>query len=61
MLLQAALEYALKIQDLDEKDYYVEDVTAVLVDYQTLILQIVDELIEVSFAVMKQFGDKFKR
>jgi len=38
----------------------VEDVTAVLANYQTLILQIIDELIEGSFAVMKQFGDKYK-
>lgn len=59
-LLQAALVYALKTQGFDEKKYYVEDVTAVLADYQTLILQMIDELIVGSFAVMRQFGDKYK-
>jgi hypothetical protein len=43
----------------DVEDYFVEDVTSVLADYQTLILRIIDELVDGSFAVMKEFGDEY--
>ena len=58
-LLKSSFSYAVKLHYFDSKKYYVEDVTAVLADYQTLILKIVDELVEGSFAVMKEFTDKY--
>lgn len=59
MLLQSSLVYSLKLHNFDGEDYFMEDVTSVLADYQTLILKAMDELIEGSFAVMKEFGEKY--
>ena len=59
MFLQSSLVYSLKIHDFDGEKYFMEDVTSVLADYQTLILKVIDELIEGSFAVMKEFGEKY--
>jgi hypothetical protein len=59
LLLQSSLVYALKIHNFDAEKYFIEDVTSVLADYQTLILKGMDELIEGSFAVMKEFGEKY--
>jgi len=58
-LLQSSLVYSLKIHDFNEEDYYIEDVTAVMADYQALILKIIDEMVDGSFAVMKELGDKY--
>ena len=58
-LLKSSFSYAVKLHGFDAENYYVEDVTSVLADYQTLILRIIDELVEGSFAVMKEFGDKY--
>ena len=38
-----------------------KDLTEVLADYQTLILKIINELVDGSFAVMKEFGDKYTK
>jgi hypothetical protein len=48
-----------KLHGFDAENYFVEDVTSVLADYQTLILRIIDEIVNGSFAVMKEFGDKY--
>ena len=58
-ILQSSLIYSLKIHNFDGENYYIEDITSILADYQTLILKAVDELIEGSFAVMKEFGEKY--
>jgi len=58
-LLQSSLVYVLKTRDFDGENYYMEDITAILADYQTLILSFVNELIDESFNVMREFGDKF--
>ena len=43
------------------EDYFIEDVTEVIADYHTLILKIINELVDGSFAVMKEFGDKYTK
>jgi hypothetical protein len=58
-LLKSSFGYAVKLHDFDGENYFVEDVTAVLADYQSLTLKIIEELIEGSFAVMKEFTDKY--
>ena len=60
-LLKSSFAYAVKRHDFDVENYYVEDVTEVLADYQTLILKIINELVDGSFAVMKEFGDKYSK
>ena len=60
-LLKSSFEYAVKLHDFDTEKYFVEDVTSVLADYQTLILRIIDELVDGSFAIMKEFGDKYTK
>ena len=60
-LLKSSFEYAVKLHDFDVENYYVEDVTDVIADYQTLILKIINELVDGSFAVMKEFGDKYTK
>ncbi len=60
-LLQSSFAYAVKRHDFDAEKYYVEDVTEVIADYQTLILKIINELVDGSFAVMKEFGDKYTK
>lgn len=60
-LLTSSFAYAVKLHDFDAEKYFVEDVTEVLADYQTLILRIINELIDGSFAVMKEFGDKYTK
>ena len=44
-LLQSSLVYSLKTHDFNEEDYYNEDVTSVMADYQALILKIIEETI----------------
>ncbi len=61
MLLKSSFSYAVKRHAFDAEKYYVEDVTEVLADYQTLILKIINELVDGSFAVMKEFGDKYTK
>ena len=58
-LLQSSLVYALELHKFDEEKYYVEDVTAVTADFQTMILGIIEELVENSFAVTKEFREKY--
>jgi len=58
-LLQSSLVYSLKTHDFNEEDYYIEDVTSVMADYQALILKIIEELVDGSFAVMKELGDRY--
>ncbi len=58
-LLKSSFAYAVKLHDFDVENYYVEDVTEVIADYQTLILKIINELVDGSFAIMKEFGDKY--
>jgi len=58
-LLQASLVYSLKTRNFDGDNYYVEDVTSVVETYQKMILQIIDELIDTSFAVMKKFEGQY--
>jgi hypothetical protein len=58
-LLKSSLQYALEANRFNEEDYFVEDVTTVIADYEMLILKTVDELIQASFAVVKEFGDKY--
>ena len=58
-LLQSSFAYAVKLHEFDVENYYVEDVTEVIADYQTLILKIINELIDGSFAIMKEFGEKY--
>ncbi len=60
-LLTSSFRYAVKLHNFDAENYYIEDVTSVLADYQTLILRIIDELVDGSFAVMKEFGDKYTK
>ena len=60
-LLTSSFGYAVKLHNFDAEKYYVEDVTSVLADYQTLILRIIDELVDGSLAVMKEFGDKYTK
>jgi hypothetical protein len=59
MLLQSSLVYALKMHDFDGEEYFMEDITSILADYQTIILRSIDDLIIGSFAVMKEFGEKY--
>lgn len=40
---QSSLVYSLKIHDFNEEDYYIEDVTSVMADYQALTLKIIEE------------------
>ena len=47
--------------NFDGENFYKEDITEILADFQTLILSTVSELIESSFAVMKEFGKKFSQ
>ena len=56
-LLQAS--YSLKTRNFDDDNYYVEDVTSVVETYQKKVLQIIDELIDTSFAVMKKFEGQY--
>jgi hypothetical protein len=58
-LLQASLVYSLKTRSFDDENYYVEDVTSVVETYQKKVLQIIDELIDTSFALMKKFEDQY--
>ncbi len=60
-LLKSSFTYAVELHDFNAEKYYVEDVTEVLADYQTLILKIINELVDGSFAVMKEFGDKYTK
>jgi hypothetical protein len=60
-LLQASLVYSLKIRNFNGEDYYMEDVTAVVETYQKQVLQIIDMLIDTSFAVMKEFEDQYSK
>ena len=60
-LLKSSFAYSVKLHDFDAENYYVEDVTEVIADYQTLILKIINELVDGSFAVMKEFGDKYTK
>ena len=57
-LLKSSFTYAVKRHNFDAEKYFVEDVTEVLADYQTLILKIINELVDGSFSVMKEFRDK---
>ena len=59
--LQSSLAYVLKSRDFDGENYYTEDIAELLSDFQTLILSTVNELIEGSFAVMKEFGKKYSQ
>ena len=59
--LQSSLAYVLKSRDFDGENYYIEDIAEILSDFQTLILSTVNELIESSFAVMKEFGKKYSQ
>ena len=43
--LHSSLIYSLKIHDFNDEDYYIEDVTSVMFDYQALILKIIEETI----------------
>jgi hypothetical protein len=61
VLLQAALVYSLKIRSFNDEDYYIEDVTSVVEVYQKQVLQIIDVLIDTSFAVMKEFEDQYSK
>jgi hypothetical protein len=36
-----------------------EDVTTIIADYEMLILKMLNELIQASIAVVKQFGEKY--
>ncbi len=56
-LLQASLVYSLKIRNFNEENYYIEDVTSVVETYQKQVLQIIDVLIDTSFAVLKKFEE----
>ena len=60
-ILTSSFSYAVKRHDFDVENYFVEDVTEVIADYQTLILKIINELVDGSFAVMKEFGDKYTK
>jgi hypothetical protein len=60
-LLQASLVYSLKIRNFNDEDYNMEDVTAVVETYQKQVLQIIDMLIDTSFAVMKEFEDQYSK
>ena len=60
-LLQASLVYSLKTRNFNDENYYVEDVTSVVETYQKQVLQIIDVLIDTSFAVMKEFEDQYTR
>ena len=60
-LLKSSFSYAVKRHAFDAEKYFVEDVTEVLADYQTLILKIINELVDGSFAIMKEFGDKYAK
>ena len=60
-ILTSSFSYAVKRHDFDVENYFVEDVTDVIAEYQTLILKIRNELIDGSFAVMKEFGDKYTK
>ena len=59
--LQSSLAYVLKSREFDGENYYKEDIVEILVDFQTLILTTMNELIEGSFAVMKEFGKKYSQ
>ena len=60
-LLQASLVYSLKIRNFDDENYYIEDVTSVVETYQKQVLQIIDVLIDTSFAVMKEFEGQYSK
>jgi hypothetical protein len=47
------------MHDFDGEEYFMEDITSILADYQTIILRSIDDLIVGSFAVMKEFGEKY--
>ena len=58
---QSSLAYVLKSREFDGENYYKEDIAEILADFQTLILSTVNELIDGSFAVMKEFGKKYSQ
>jgi len=60
-LLQASLVYSLKIRNFNGENYYIEDVTSVVEAFQKQVLQIIDVLIDISFAVMKKFEDQYSK
>ena len=60
-LLQSSLVYSLKIRNFNDENYYIEDVTSVVEIYQEQVLQIIDMLIDTSFAVMKNFKDQYSQ
>lgn len=60
-LLQASLVYSLKTRNFNDENYYVEDITSVVEVYQKQVLQIIDVLIDTSFAVMKEFEDQYSK
>ena len=60
-LLQAALVYSLKMRSFNDEDYYIEDVTSVVETYQKQVLQIIDVLIDTSFAVMREFEGQYSK
>ena len=55
------IDSSFSLNHSDAEKYFVEDVTEVLADYQTLILKIINELVDGSFAIMKEFGDKYTK
>ena len=57
--LRARAVYSLKTRNFDDDNYYVEDVTSVVETYQKMIFQIIDELIDTSFAVMNKFEGQY--
>ena len=58
-LLKSPLQYALEANEFSEEDYFVEDVTVIIADYEMLVLKIVDELVQASLEVVREFGEKY--
>ena len=53
--------YSLKVRNFNDENYYIENVTSVVETYQKQVLQIIDVLIDTSFAVMKEFEDQYSK
>jgi len=61
VLLKSSLRYALEANGFNEENYFVEDVTVVIADYEMLVLKIVNELVQASLAVVQEFSEQYSK
>jgi len=60
-LLKVSLQYVINVHGFNEDEYFVEDVTAIIAEYELLILKMVNELIQASIEVVMEFSEKYPK